>query len=568
MAKLNVLDLFAGAGGLSDGFIQTDQYEIKMAVEINKFAKETYKTNHRNVKLISDITKLEYFDKSGRLKENFERIDIIIGGPPCQGFSNANRQKNTLISNNNQLVKEYLRAIECIRPKAFVMENVKNMSSSKHKFFLTENDDIQELKSLNIELDVEQICIGEETPLFGYLKDFIFIVKKEGKQVELSPFLISHDLFSKLHMIYRKASKPHKDDIEKYISINKKYFENLLHRWEDQICQYWHVEFQKLWFDLKNVLSQFLKGEIKQTDILKPLFSVLETQRIISKMKEVFDNEILFNKFDCRNGQVVLELHTINVFKYVLAKLKGLGYKLNEDDCIFNAAQFGVPQTRRRLVLIGIRQELLEGNDVKLPTPIFKEENEYFTIKDAIGDLEEIEPGIDVINDLIVKNSTGIPNNQLNCYLNASYDNLHNHVVTNSTELVITRFKTLKEGQNFHDLDDSLKTTFTDSKRTQNTIYKKMSYNRASDTVVNVRKSMWSHPKKDRAISIREAARLQSFRDNYIFKGSKDAQYQQVGNAVPPILARFIAESVISSLGMEVRGSIERELLCRVPINV
>lgn len=59
---------------------------------------------------------------------------------------------------------------------------------------------------------------------------------------------------------------------------------------------------------------------------------------------------------------------------------------------------------------------------------------------------------------------------------------------------------------------------------------------------------MWIHPTLDRAISIREAARLQTFPDSFVFCGSKDKQYQQVGNAVPPILAKAIAEKLASIL--------------------
>lgn len=59
---------------------------------------------------------------------------------------------------------------------------------------------------------------------------------------------------------------------------------------------------------------------------------------------------------------------------------------------------------------------------------------------------------------------------------------------------------------------------------------------------------MMDHPELDRSISIREAARLQTFPDDFIFEGTKDSQYQKVGNAVPPYLARAIAESVISVL--------------------
>ena len=87
--------------------------------------------------------------------------------------------------------------------------------------------------------------------------------------------------------------------------------------------------------------------------------------------------------------------------------------------------------------------------------------------------------------------------------------------------------------------------------RTQNTIYKRLEYEKPSDTVVNVRKSMWIHPKFNRAVSAREAARLQSFPDNYVFYGTKDSVYQQIGNAVPPILGRAVAEMVLKLLNCD-----------------
>ena len=108
------------------------------------------------------------------------------------------------------------------------------------------------------------------------------------------------------------------------------------------------------------------------------------------------------------------------------------------------------------------------------------------------------------------------------------------------------RFKAIEQGKNFHSLDETLKTTYSDPTRTQNTIYLRLNPNEPSGTVVNVRKSMWIHPTLDRAVSVREAARLQSFPDSFKFIGTKDSQYQQVGNAVPPKLAKGIAEIVLN----------------------
>ena len=64
---------------------------------------------------------------------------------------------------------------------------------------------------------------------------------------------------------------------------------------------------------------------------------------------------------------------------------------------------------------------------------------------------------------------------------------------------------------------------------------------------------MWIHPTLDRAVSVREAARLQTFPDSFVFCGTKDKQYQQVGNAVPPIMAKASAEKIANILGRSLR---------------
>ena len=120
-----------------------------------------------------------------------------------------------------------------------------------------------------------------------------------------------------------------------------------------------------------------------------------------------------------------------------------------------------------------------------------------------------------------------------------------NHISTKTSDVAMQRFKAIEQGKNFHSLDAALKGTYSKPERTQKTIYLRLDPNKVSGTVVNVRKSMWIHPILDRAISVREAARLQSFPDSFVFHGPKDSQYQQVGNAVPPLLAEGIAEQVL-----------------------
>ncbi|HBM4323049.1 TPA: DNA cytosine methyltransferase, partial [Listeria innocua] len=213
---------------------------------------------------------------------------------------------------------------------------------------------------------------------------------------------------------------------------------------------------------------------------------------------------------------------------------------------VINAMNFGVPQKRQRFILIGVRKDLF-NTDI---SSFFNYKTEKkFTVRDAIEDLEDIAVSTSSESNKngIVKKSTSEENEYRKKICDSK--RVYNHVVTKTTELALQRFKLLKEGQNFHNLSKDMKNTYTTPERTQNTIYLRVVYDEPAGTVVNVRKSMWIHPKKDRAISIREAARLQSFPDSFIFKGSKDSQYQQIGNAVPPKISQVLAikiEQVLS----------------------
>ena len=218
-------------------------------------------------------------------------------------------------------------------------------------------------------------------------------------------------------------------------------------------------------------------------------------------------------------------------------------YDIDKSNGILNAADFGVPQFRNRYFIIGIKNK-----SAYLPKPLPLQR--HFTIGDALRDIKDIECSYDINSKPQLKPTSYFPSNPLAKYLHSDSPFLHNHIITQTRDTALKRFANQKPGQNFHDLDESLKSTYANTERTQNTVYKRLCYSDISNTVVNVRKSMWIHPEHNRAVSIREAARLQSFPDNYIFVGKKDAQYQQVGNAVPPLLARGVAESLLIQLGI------------------
>ena len=152
-----LLDLFAGAGGLSTGFDMTEQFNIVGMSENNPNAIKTYEKNHKGVKNYGNILKLPFED----IKRECGDIDVIIGGPPCQGFSNANRQRRKLINGSNELVKAYVKAIEELKPKVFVMENVKTIDSDKHHFCVTYADEKHIKEDLLITPEDKDIVLYE-----------------------------------------------------------------------------------------------------------------------------------------------------------------------------------------------------------------------------------------------------------------------------------------------------------------------------------------------------------------------------------------------------------------------
>jgi DNA (cytosine-5)-methyltransferase 1 len=125
----SVLDLFAGAGGFSLGF-EFAGAEIRGAVEIDAWACETLQLNHPQTKVIKgDITTLS----DSELLEVGGGVDIVIGGPPCQGFSIANLKAGDPADPRNSLFKEFVRAVDLVKPRAFVMENVPGLLNRRAK---------------------------------------------------------------------------------------------------------------------------------------------------------------------------------------------------------------------------------------------------------------------------------------------------------------------------------------------------------------------------------------------------------------------------------------------------
>lgn len=529
-----ILDLFAGAGGLSLGFEETEQFEVAAIVENNKNAARTYINNHPGLTNYEDILTADF----SQIKKDCGKIDVVIGGPPCQGFSNANRTRRQLINGSNELVKRYVKAIEEIRPRIFVMENVKTIASDTHSFCLTHRDEDYIVNELGIQIHDKEIVLYEGNNVeevytlsdeyLDNLDHLVFLTKEE--------LYFVYNIYKKRTQLDRLFSKQYNEKILESIIEKLVYRENLPDWFNSNIS------------DARGILENILAQHSSTTEQMSELMEFWNIHRYFQGLVELANKDAIF-EHELENHAIKVRLHTYIVIDYVHKALKNLGYKIKGE--VLNAAKYGVPQTRERYILVGIYSPEKDV-EIPMPEPIIDNPLKFVTVHEAIKDLESIEPTTGAMDD--VQRRINLPT--INSYfrelvMKEGYRTVNNHVCTATTALSLERFEQIEPGKNFHSLPDELKSQYENPSRTQNTVYRRLDPNMPSETVVNVRKSMWIHPKFNRAVSAREAARLQSFPDDYIFYGTKDSVYQQIGNAVPPVLGRAVAEVVLDLLGVD-----------------
>lgn len=209
-------------------------------------------------------------------------------------------------------------------------------------------------------------------------------------------------------------------------------------------------------------------------------------------------------------------------------------YTLHER--LLNAKHFGVPQDRTRYFLVGSR----DGVPFRFPR---KKTLKALTVDDAIRDLPPLSNG-----DAVCWRQYGraIPS-AYGLRLRGELDGCCNHLVTRNADFVVKRYPHVPQGGNWENIPARLMDNYADRDRCHTGIYHRLRLKRPSIVIGNFRKNMLIHPTQDRGLSVREAARIQSFPDGYVFCGSIGFQQQQVGNAVPPSLAGAVFSALVEA---------------------
>lgn len=613
---MTFLDLFAGAGGISEGFLQAytfDKYfKFILASDINENCELTHivRYNHQfglDTKfLTADIMAPDFMPRLLAQLDGVE-IDVVTGGPSCQSFSLSGRRRR--FDKRDNLFLHYLAVIRKLRPKYFVMENVKGLlTKDKGKF---KEAILREIRSI---IDDKNI------PSF-----IMFITRFFDKKT--SSFVKNCFLTKiKMEVADYEAARAERDN---YFAILDAQFKAITRKIDYRLSKS-NINIATIRHGLnllrrtdeRNAISAAIINEKTQADIDNDFFvnqfnnfiSFIDDSTIINTILSAINT---FDQFDKSSAEVEEFREMIRLYSNTLdetftlvkdfAKNKEEAEELDkhlEDIRLYRvakpivvlAADYGVPQNRERVLFIGCRkdQELIDA------VPATVTEEEKVTVYEAIHDLDFLGNG-DVAETygtqrIIPKYEPLIRRREVqghisdasethtfsewskigrfghrfefNCepFYVRSIENLnnnlfreapvlYNHQTSSQSDDVKERLSIIaKHGVYDEDCKDELSQLGLESNKRN---YSVLNPQGQSPTVVTMPDD-FIHYAAHRAMTVREMARLQSFDDSFVFQGKRQTggtkrkteipQYTLVGNAVPPLMARAIANTILKHI--------------------
>lgn len=229
----------------------------------------------------------------------------------------------------------------------------------------------------------------------------------------------------------------------------------------------------------------------------------------------------------------------------VIGAFNEIGYQMKAR--VLTAANYGVPQLRKRVFFIGWLDGLIEP---EYPAPTYSKA-EQVSVEEAIFDLPELGPGekVEVYTDP--------PKTKYQKCRRGSADQLRNHEAANHTDKLVERISHVPDGGNRTSIPDHLQPR----SGFHNSYSRLASWKPAVAVTSNMRKpssARCTHPKQDRGLTVREGLRLQTFDDDFIVLGPRTSQYELVGNAVPPLLAEHVGREIMKAYLKNERDQFQR----------
>lgn len=610
---ITYLDLFAGAGGFSEGFMQayTDDkyYDFRLASDINENCELTHRVRYNKMLgldtkfMCQDIMEDSFLPNL--LKEiGNQEIDVVTGGPSCQSFSLAGRRKK--LDKRDDLFFHYLKVIKALRPKYFVMENVKGILT-KDEGRIKERI-LREIRSIVDDAKMNQ--------LYAFLDD---VLKPQ------MPTSLYNALYIRLCM---------ETSTENWDKQNEIFFENLEQQLKD-VTKHLPYSISKSDESVNTIRHGLLLLKMKQQrDSIRKQVIQLKTSAHIDNdtfmdgynaiIETISDEQILEKTLDAvdkvakmgdcaddaQSLKKSLEILTSTFdecIEYIQERLKGKTALLNhlnemmkeirlyniEEPFILLSSNYGVPQNRERVVFIGCRND----QEVITEIPATISDSEKVKVYEALWDLDMIGNGETVTSykkpklnlkfedTKILRAIQGEPDergllfsewsrigrlghrfifdNEPFYVLNMSeldrpqkyqHMDLFNHQTSQQNEKVRERLRIIAAHGDYDDAKTELKKKGLESQKRNYVVLNPLGQ---SPTVCTMPDD-FIHYSAYRPMTVREMARLQSFDDSFVFQGKRQTggnnrqkeipQYTLVGNAVPPLMARAIANTLLKHI--------------------
>lgn len=576
------IDLFAGAGGFSEGFLQSEInnkfFDFIAASDINENCELTHivRYNHQlglNAEFLKqDITEPDFLENL-LSKIGDKKIDVVCGGPPCQSFSLAGKRRK--FDKKDDLFSHYLEVIKRLQPKYFVMENVKGI--------LTKEDG--KIKDLIIQ-EINSIVDLKEIPV---LVSFIRKIKKESNSFLLDSIIKSIEI---------ETLKETEIELgrENFIRFVDNRFKQLTPKIADYKTSKTDSSINTIRHGF-NILARTKEWEKLKRSIIKEkdycnidndsfvdtftdFLTHISSENVIIQIENSFKELKVPSKYqkDCADIITALKVYTAS-FDETVEILSSLSseneqkelsiilesirlYKI-EKPFIANASNYGVPQNRERVLFIGCRKDQKFISDI----PPSVKDNEKVTVFEALYDLDFIGNNqeahhyelVDIskqFNGTAQKMMSLIKKRTIDGKINskegktfsewAKEGRLIERYKTNSKPFYVKDFNGLSNGEKYFDLLNNHKTSNQNDdvvKRLQIILnqgdYKmaqceleecglssnKRNYNvlkpdLQSSTIMTIPDD-YIHYNSPRALTVREMARLQSFDDSFVFQGKR-----------------------------------------------
>ena len=663
------IDMFAGAGGFSEGFLQAEyggnNFEFLLASDINPTCELTHYVRYNlqlglnTAFLTKDISDSDFIEVLlATIRQNFgdKSIDVLTGGPPCQSFSLAGeRRKN---DKKDDLFSYYLKVIGIIKPKYFIMENVFGILTKDNgkikerilheirniidydalnKFVFSVEDLIEKIQDSKTELELclkilkiwmEDNRLLEERrndylAILDHLKSYelsenqeAFLKKSllENKNIISNPLLVEfcNSLSSQLVEAFRNDKETPEDDrnvirqavalISKSATLNQ-----LQHEIKKQINtaqlkrSIYKTQYDQIadWLSLDNILDI----AVTQCEKIVATSTNSKAKYVLQYIRLAID---IISEGPYEVVQRVNRLLLKNNVEYndLEKDLKAISLYNIASPMILRASDYGVPQNRVRVVFIGCRND--QNIITKIPPTV--SDSSKVTIAEAIGDLNYIKIGehpLDYESSFyskfkrtkaghIMRAADGAlatdSNNDYKTYVEWSrqgrlsperfpnlkngmpiyskansmdeFDEedllrakLQNHESSNHNNMVQERYKIMRKYGGYQEAKEAEPDNPLMATKKRN--YTVLKPNEQAPTITTMPDD-FVHYDANRSLTVREMARLQSFDDSFVFQGKRATggdkrkdetpQSTQVGNAVPPLMARAIAMEILKNI--------------------